>query len=194
MRLLHCWRTHLVPPLDGSEPQHEFVSNAHGHDGYAVLLGQHGQEREQHAEHQVSGRRTAFTVFAAARLRPSTAGSVLLLAVALVAVPGPHVPAVAQERQQEEHARQHVGPADHRGHGVRVHRVHGEQGGGQQCAAPAHHGPGDGQHQAGGQSVQCHVRSVVRRSLKSGKPAKRIANYFYKNFYYDVIQMVAIVQ
>lgn len=147
----HC--THLVA-LDGPEHQHELVSNANGHDGHAVLLGQHGQEREQNAERQVygggGGGGRPPGVCPPGRWRRWH-------------VSGSDVPAVAQERQHEEHAGQDVGAADYGGHGVSVHRVHGEQGRGQQCGPPARHRPGHVQHQARGQAVQRHVRRVVRR-------------------------------
>ena len=80
------------------------VHSTDGQHRDGVLLGEHRGRRENHREQ---------------RRQDASAG--------LRGVASAHVQGVAQEGQDEEQTRQHVGPADHPCHGFGVNRVGSEQ-------------------------------------------------------------------
>ena len=145
----------------------EVVDGAHGQDGDAVLLGQHGsgghEERRGQprplAQPQQGGRHVV--VGAVHHFETGDSGARLGVAP------------VAQQRQQEEDGRTHVGAPHDPGHGFRVDRVGGEEqrrhGTGQPPVAPqqrpAQHGKETRRH-----AVQQHVHQVVSARLQSVPP------------------------
>lgn len=157
----------LKPYLVGRFDGVQYVVNCtHGQHGEPGLLGQHGRGGHDDGGRQACPLADGAALGDAARQPVQIAGAraqaeggehgahrgaqpVRLAVAARVAaddaaprvgrpVAVPHVGHVAQERGQVEQAGQQVGAAHDAGHGLRVHGVHGERGGG-------HGGPAPGQ-------------------------------------------------